>query len=165
MFPALHSVYRLHALPLHRLLSNTQDNPLSFHPINKHPHASENGCVRAFPFFLLKNRHAPKKQMTPRRTDDIISAKASDTKPQRRNCNETTFDCLCPCCFFDKSYGHRSVGKKRTESHMAACSAAGRRNRSGHQRSGSTGMDCILNRLSEEKAEERLYGNKCGQKC
>ena len=31
MFPALHSVYRLHALPLHRLLSNTQDNPLSFY--------------------------------------------------------------------------------------------------------------------------------------
>ena len=112
MFPALHSVYRLHALPLHRLLSNTQDNPLSFHPINKHPHASVFGCVRVFPFFLLKNRHAPKKQMTPRRTDGIISAKASDTKPQRRNCNETTFDCLCPCCFFDNSYSHRSVGKK-----------------------------------------------------
>lgn len=165
MFPALHSVYRLHALPLHRLLSNTQDNPLSFHPINKHPHASENGCVRVFPFFLLKKSARSKKTDDPKAYRWYNICKGIRYKAQRRNCNETTFDCLCPCCFFDKSYGHRSVGKKRTESHMAACSAAGRRNRSGHQRSGSTGMDCILNRLSEEKAEERLYGNKCGQKC
>ena len=66
MFPALHSVYRLHALPLHRLLSNTQDNPLSFHPINKHPHASENGCVRVFPFFLLKKSARSKKTDDPK---------------------------------------------------------------------------------------------------
>lgn len=162
MFPVLHSVYRLHALPLHRLLSNIQDNPFAI--VLSTPARIPKRMRAGVFFFLQKSRSAPKKQMTQRHTDGIISAKTSDTKPQRRNCNETILDCLYPRCLFGKSCGHRSTGEKRAENHMAACSAAGRRNRSGHQRSGSIGMDCILNRLPEEKAEERLYGNKCGKK-